>query len=147
MAARWKNFDEARAFVRGLDLKTQREWADYCKSDKRPPDIPYEPHVVYANEGWSGLGDWLGPGRVANKDRQYRPFAAAREFVRGLGLKSREDWSAYAKSGKRPADIPAYPEGVYANEGWSGVGDWLGTGRVATNDRQYRLSVPKTPSI
>ena len=30
------------------------------------------------------------------------------------------------KSGKKPADIPATPNQTYAEDGWTGIGDWLG---------------------
>ncbi len=50
---------KARAFVRRLGLISQREWSAYCKSGKKPKDIPQAPNEVYANDGWVGLGDWL----------------------------------------------------------------------------------------
>ena len=68
----------------------------------------------------------MGTDNVATKDRQYRPFEDARAFVRDLGLKSQAEWRDYCKSGKRPADIPTNPNQVYANDGWSGLDDWLG---------------------
>ena len=34
-----------------------------------------------------------------NRNRRYRPFAEAREFVHKLGLKSHGEWSDYCKSG------------------------------------------------
>ena len=53
-----------------------------------------------------------------------------------LGLKSEAEWREYCKSGKKPADIPADPRRVYAEDGWTGMGDWLGTGRVAAPQRR-----------
>ena len=103
---------------------------DYCKSGKKPADIPANPDKTYAEAGWAGMGDWLGTGRLATHLRQYRSFKKARAFVRRLGLKSQTEWSEYSKSGKKPADIPADPYQVYAEDGWSGWGDWLGTGRL-----------------
>ena len=32
----YRSFKEARAFVRGLGLKSGAEWSDYCKSGKKP---------------------------------------------------------------------------------------------------------------
>jgi hypothetical protein len=58
--------------------------------------------------------------------------------VHGLGLKSLAEWTSYKKSGKKPGDIPAKPDYCYANDGWAGYGDWLGTGSVAPFLRQYR---------
>jgi superfamily II DNA or RNA helicase len=133
----YRSFKKARAFARKLGLKSQDEWIEYCKSGKKPADIPARPYLKYAEAGWSGMGDWLGTGAVATHLRQYRSFKNARAFVRRLGLKSNTEWLAYTKSGKKPTDIPADPGAVYAKSGWTGYGDWLGTGAVATNLRQY----------
>ena len=40
-------FKEARDFVRSLNLKDQKEWDDYCKSGKKPDDIPFAPWHTY----------------------------------------------------------------------------------------------------
>ncbi len=124
---KWRPFEEARAFVRGLKLKGQKEWTAYCKSGKKPYDIPADVPSVYADTGWAGYDDWLGI------EHEWRPFKDARAFVRGLKLKSLEEWKAYAKSEKRPRDIPASPNWVYADAGWAGSRDWLGT-----TERQWR---------
>jgi hypothetical protein len=63
----YRSFKKARTFVRGLKLKTQSEWSDYCKSDRKPGDIPAAPGWVYANDGWAGYGDWLGYTRKRQK--------------------------------------------------------------------------------
>jgi 3-mercaptopyruvate sulfurtransferase SseA len=127
----WRPFKTARAYVRKLGFKSQHEWFDYCKSGKKPLDIPSAPQVIYANTGWAGWGDWLGTGTVANRLRKYLPFTEARAFVHSLGLKTRDEWVAYCRSGKKPADIPTNPNQTYAKTGWAGMGDWLGTGRHA----------------
>ena len=38
----------------------------------------------------------------------------------------------------KPEDIPAYPDGVYKDSGWVSWGDWLGTGRIANQNKVYR---------
>jgi hypothetical protein len=134
----YQSFEKARAFARSLGLTSNIEWRDYCQSEKRPADIPANPDKTYAETGWAGWGDWLGTGYVYQGHRQYRPFKKARAFARSLGLKSQPDWRAYCRSGKKPADIPGKPDHFYANDGWLGIGDWLGTGTVATSSRQYR---------
>jgi hypothetical protein len=40
------------------------------------------------------------------------------------------------KSGKRPHDIPADVYAIYKKE-FKGMEDWLGTGTLATKDREY----------
>ena len=100
--------------------------------------MPANPARVYNNKGWIGLGDWFGTGAVANRLRKYRSFKEARKFARSLKLKSQNEWSEFAKSGKLPNDIPASPSGVYKNKGWIGDGDWLGTGNIAPANRSYK---------
>jgi hypothetical protein len=132
--ANWRSFNDARAFARTLDLKSVNEWREYCKSGKKPPDIPAKPNRTYASDGWANWGDWLGTGRIADGLRKYRPFKKGRVLARSLQLNSATKWFLYCKSGKKPNDIPYTPHVVYRNDGWAGWGDWLGTGRV----REFR---------
>jgi superfamily II DNA or RNA helicase len=136
--ANWRNFDAARAFARGLGLKSRTEWHRYTKSGKKPADIPANPDPVYVGTGWSNWGDWLGTGTIAPHLRQFLPFKRARTFARTLNLKNFSDWADYCGSGKRPADIPSNPHLAYERDGWSGYGDWLGTGRVSSWGHRYR---------
>jgi len=126
--SKFRSFKKAREFVRKLGIKTQSGWSDYCKSGNKPADIPIDVRMVYKKE-WKGLGDFLGTGNIALKDREYRPFKEARKFARKLGLQSQIEWSEYTKSGSLPADIPAQPRGVYKKE-WTGWGNFLGTGNI-----------------
>jgi Phage-integrase repeat unit len=131
-------FEKARSFARSLGLKSAAEWKTLTKSGKLPKDIPSSPHETYADKGWKGMGDWLGTGTIANRLREYRSFEKARSFARSLGLTSGPEWRTFTKSGKLPKDIPAAPQIVYADKGWKGVGDWLGTGKIANRLREYR---------
>jgi hypothetical protein len=133
---KYRSFKKARAFVRSLGLNSGKEWNKYCRSGKKPFDVPTDPHGVYVDAGWASMGDWLGTGTVAPRLRKYRSFKKARAFVRNLGLKWETEWRDYRKSDKKPADIPTHPDSVYAETGWAGMNDWLGTGRVAPG--QYR---------
>jgi hypothetical protein len=134
---RSRSFRQARTFARSLGLKSSTAWFDYCRSGEKPTDIPYNPQFTYAEAGWAGYGDWLGTGRGA--PGTFRSFKLARKYVHRLGLKSRTQWNEYCASGKKPADIPAAPQAVYAEAGWAGHGDWLKTGMVATHLRLMRL--------
>jgi hypothetical protein len=131
----WRSFNKARTFVRGLGLQSREQWNEYCRSGKKPADIPAQPNQRYAKASWAGWADWLGRKTYL---RKYRSFADARTIVRRLGLKSRSYWHEYCASGKKPGDIPSNPNMVYAKAGWAGMGDWLGTGTVASYLREYR---------
>jgi len=119
----YRSFKRARAFVRGLGLKSQSQWRDYSMSRKKPDDIPSNPHIMYADSGWDSWGDWLG---TSSRRGGWRSYKEARAFARGLGLKSQSQWRDYSKSGKKPDDIPAKPDNTYAKAGWAGISDWLG---------------------
>jgi len=109
--------------VQRLGLKSETEWRAYCRSGKRPDDIPSSPQTVYADAGWDGWSDWLGSG--GGRRGNWRPFNKTRAFVRSLGLESGADWKTYCRSGKKPNDIPAVPNKAYA-EHWVDWSDWLG---------------------
>jgi len=126
----FRPFAEAREFIHTLGLRTQGEWFEYCRSGRKPRDIPASPNVVYKGAGWKNLRDWLGTEKRGRKKPVFRPFAEGREFVRILGLRGFTDWCEFSRSAKRPADIPSNPAKVYKNDGWVNLGDWLGTGKV-----------------
>jgi superfamily II DNA/RNA helicase len=132
----WMPFEEAREFVRKLNLKNQSEWLNYTKSGKKPNDIPATPERTYKLD-WKNLGDFLGTYRIAERDKIFRSFNEARDFVRTLNLKGQADYQNYSKSGKKPIDIPASPDKTYKTE-WKGYGDYLGTGNIAPKDKSYR---------
>lgn len=135
---KYREFNEARAFVHGLNLKNEFQWMEYCKSEKKPLDIPNSARTVYKDKGYLNLGDWLGTGTVAPFLKEYRDFNAARNYVRSLGIKSTTEWFKYCKSDEKPIDIPADPRSVYKNMGFVNIGDWLGTGTIAAHLKQYR---------
>jgi hypothetical protein len=45
----YRPFEEARKFVHSLGLKDRHEWYEYCKSGKKPIDIPSKPGQLFAN--------------------------------------------------------------------------------------------------
>ena len=53
-------FEKAREFARTLGLTSGKEWKEYCKSGKKPEDIPNTPNNVYKGKGWNGWRDFLG---------------------------------------------------------------------------------------
>jgi superfamily II DNA or RNA helicase len=143
----YRPFEEARAFVHTLKLKNHDEWKKFCKGQLPekgilPADIPAAPQQTYNEKGWKGYGDWLGTGTIATYNKVYRPFEKARAFVQSLGLKNVKEWQKFCKGqlpekGTLPDDIPANPRGTYLQRGWKGIGDWLGTGTIATFNKAF----------
>ncbi len=119
-------YSEVRKYVHKLNLSNVVQWNLFCKSGKKPIDIPSNPQKNYKDKGWKGWGDWLGTGKIADNLRIYRSFKEARAFVRSLNLKNIEQWKQFCKSEKKPEDIPSYPNQTYKNKGWKGWADFLG---------------------
>ena len=133
----WMDFEEARKLARSLNLKSASEWREYCKKGEKPNNIPSQVNYTYKYLGWKNWGDWIGNHTVATKKRRYKTYKQAREFVRGLNLKSARDWEEFAKSGEKPEDIPSNCQRIYKEKGWTSWPDWLGNG-AKSSDIDYR---------
>lgn len=124
----WLPFEEAREIVLSLKLKTVTEWVNYCKSGKKPTNIPVGPSRVYKNRGWKSWGFWLGTKR--RRGEGWLPFEEARQLVQLLGLRSQKEWRKMMKDSKLPEGVPSNPEKFYKHQGWIGLFDFLGVGRM-----------------
>lgn len=56
-------------------------------------------------------------------------FEDAKKIVHSYGFKTSGQWEIFAKSDKRPKNIPKSPQKVYVGQ-WKGIADWLGNGKV-----------------
>lgn len=132
------DFEEAKIFVKQLNLKTQKEWLMYCqkKFDHLPPkpnNIPRDPDLRYRHV-WKNWEDWL-LGDTNKIFGEWMTFSKAKEFIRKLGIRNTLDWKKYCKGelegfGKKPANIPSAPDYVYKKSGWINYADWLGTKNI-----------------
>jgi hypothetical protein len=120
-------FEEAREFVRKLNLKTTVEWKKYRKGelDNYPPKpsyIPSQPEQVYHRQGWINYKNWLKNPPLT--------YEEAQAFVIKLNLSSYEEWNSYCKGeiqslGKKPDYIPRSPDCKFQNKGWVNWEHWL----------------------
>jgi len=121
--------------MRALGLQNRNEYREWLKSGKRPKTIPHEPEKVYKHAGWLGLGDWLGTGNIQNQKKKKIPYESAQIYVQSLGIKSWQEFNDWSASGERPPNIPAAPHQAYTEfRSW---GDFLGTGRIANQKKQF----------
>jgi superfamily II DNA or RNA helicase len=134
----WLDYKEARDFVWGLNLKKRSDWYLFCKSGNKPNNIPSNPEKTYKNNGWNGIGDWIGTFTISPKDRKYIEFSSAKEFVRKLNFKSKNEWILYCSSGEKPDNIPYSPERVYSKSNqWLNYSDWLGIKLITEIKKEY----------
>lgn len=141
------SYEDARSFVHALGIKSQAEWRDYCRSGKKPANIPNGPDVFYKYKGWVSYGDWLGTGAVSKKLIKYRTFSEARRFARKLGVKSILQWRAYCKSGMKPIDIPVNPNFHYRLCGWAGYSDFFNANMRINQQKNSFMNFEKTRAI
>ena len=59
-------FKDARKFARSLKLKSVKEWRAYCRSGKKPSDIPT---AVTMYKEWISWHDFLGYGPSKKKKK------------------------------------------------------------------------------
>jgi len=140
LRAKYMEFANAKEFVKQLHLKTDKEWNSYCKGEienlaPKPKDLPANPKGTYRKE-WAGWNDWLNSTQMREYSfsMDWRPFKEAREFTRALGLNGQIEWRKYCKNDlpgydPKPRDIPAAPDTVYKDDGYTDVDDWLNSGR------------------
>ena len=128
----FRSFNEAKKYVKKLNLKGLEEWAKFSKSNKRPKDIPGMPARVYKDKGWIGLGDFLGYGT-----KVYTTYKKAKISIGKFKLNSQRDFFKFRKNKKFPQNVPSDPQAFYRQTGWKGWGDFLGTGRLASKRRKF----------
>jgi hypothetical protein len=66
---------------------------------------------------------------------QFVDYETGKKFTHNLKLKKQKEWRDFAKSANRPKNIPSNPEKYYKE--WNGYGDWLGTGNIATFNKEF----------
>ena len=133
----YRDFVAAREWARSQRLQSQAEWKALAASGRLPADIPASPWRVYREKGWTTIGDWLGKGERHSKNKQWRNFVEARDYVRALGLQQLGGIRCILQNRQTTCDIPAEPDRVYQGLGWISRGDWLGTDTVASTKRQF----------
>ena len=129
-------FEKVLEYIHSLNLSSRVKYKKWILSRARPLNIPRVPEKIYRDK-WQGWGHYLGTGRIANKNKVFRPFEEALEYIHSLNLSSEEKYFKWSKSGERPPDIPSNPKKIYKDQ-WQGWGRYLGTGRVASKDKVFR---------
>jgi len=122
------SFKKAKAFVKKLNLKTNREFRKLLKEKKIPREIPACPDHYYKE--WNGWSDFIGTNKIQHyKTANWKSYKESKEFVQKLKFKSVQAYKKWARSGKKPIDIPNNANIVYKKE-WKGWNEFLGLGKT-----------------
>lgn len=145
---KYREFESAREFARGLGLTSSEKWIEYCKGDipqlpEKPFDVPTNVARKYQNLGWKGYKDFLQSNIHRRKYSKFLPYDEAKKFVSSLKLNDYKGWHKYIagkspKLAKKPKNVPANPSGVYKDKGWIGIGDWIGSEAFPYAHLEYR---------
>ena len=145
---KYRDFESAREFARGLGLTSSEKWIEYCKGDlpklpEKPFDVPTNVARKYQDLGWKGYKDFLQSNIHRQKYSKFLPYEEAKEFVSSLKINDYKGWHKYiaGKSPnlpKKPKNVPANPSGVYKDKGWIGIGDWIGSEAFPYAHLEYR---------
>lgn len=129
----FKSYEDAKAFIKKFGLKGKDEYIEWAKTSQRPSDIPASPRTVYISNGFS-WGDFLSTGIKRHGSIKFLSYDDAKKYIHKLNFKKIGEYYEWAKTDKRPENIPASPSSQYKNKGYS-IGDWLGTRTIAHKDR------------
>jgi hypothetical protein len=81
--------------------------------------------------------DWLGIKSRWVSDKVILNYQEAIEFVHKLKIANWQEWRFYIKDENFPEFIPKQPNQYYINSGWVNWGEWLGNGKIATNQKVF----------
>ena len=118
-------YEDAKNFVKKLNLGSNLEWTIYCNSGEKPNNIPSAPNIEYKNIGWINWQDWLGYDKNRkrkNNKVNYFTYDQSKSYLKDKNLKTYRDWVKFCKNDK-PNEIPSNPWIFYKE--WKNIKDFL----------------------
>ena len=110
---KYRSYKDARTFAHKLKLTGTGDWRKYCKTGKKPDDIPSNVNNTYTKLGtWISWGDFFGTGTKSVKEisKNFLPIKEAkieaRKIAKELGIKTRKAWIKAHREGKIPKNLP-----------------------------------------
>lgn len=124
------SYEEAKEFVKPLNIKSQNEWIEWCKTGKRPHTIPTNPWHVYSEYS---AGDFFNTNTIAPQymHKYYITYKELKKFIRKNNIKTQSNWVDFCRAGNKPMNIPYGIEGFYKKQGtWKGWPSLTGSTNV-----------------
>ena len=134
----WMPFEEARSYIRKLNLKSSSEYIDLWRSGKLPKTIPGNPRGVYKTSGFVSMPDFLGYDSLF---QDWLDWEGHIRIIHKLKLKSAKEYRKYIKENKIPG-IHSSPES-YFKKLWEDNGGWSGfLGKNLSPQEKSKIRVP-----
>jgi hypothetical protein len=109
-------YDECRAWVKDLDIRTSPLWHQFIKTDAFPKHIPRDPEGYYKGYGWKGWQHFLS--------QEYLSLEEAKEYIKKYNFKSHREYRKYWDENKYFSRLlPPRPFEFYKDCG-RGLKDW-----------------------
>ena len=131
-------FEDAKQYVKSKKINSIADWRTFSKSNIFPSNLPKRPDSAYKDDGWTTWGEFLGTGTVASYNKKYKTFAEAKKYIKQQNFKTKKEFDIYCKTVNKPADVSSTPYSTYRNNGWVSWGDFLGTDKIADQNKIYR---------
>ena len=128
-------YDEVKKIVKELNIISKIDWYRYIKMHDLPDGVSRAPSTTYKNRGWISWGDFLGTGNKWDNDVNYLSYEEGKKFLLKYNLKTEKDYYMFIKHNK--INLPLKPNRFYKNRGWVSWGDFLGTGKIANQFREF----------
>lgn len=124
---RWRDYASAQAWARSQGITGWKQWVEIAKTPARPPDIPFDPRLVYKE--WRSWPAFLGTEMIS--------FEQARAVARAHGVRDHHDWCELYAS-KKVLGLPSSPTAYYRDE-WKGWHDFTGFKRRGATSTVERV--------
>ena len=129
----FRKYEDAKKYVQQKKIYYSKDFRKLKIQNKIPKDIPYNPNQVYIDK-WVDWGNFLGTGRVHNKNKKFISYKEAKKLVRSHNIKISADYYSFYKTYENKHLIPAIPNRSYKNKGWKNWIDFLGTNRGVSSE-------------
>lgn len=133
-------YDDAKSWIKeNLSCKSKNEWFRLNAENKISSFIPKDPYHHYKNKGWVSWGDFLKTGRVQDNNiiTNYMSYESAKKIIKTMSISTFNCWKKLIKEKKVPKNIPNKPDRFYKKRGWISWGDFLGTDKIANQNKKF----------
>ncbi|MBC8305545.1 MAG: DEAD/DEAH box helicase family protein [Pelagibacterales bacterium] len=134
-AVKYINFKDAKKIAKKFKISSKREWKNLFKKKGVELKIPSIPERGYKNK-WKNWGHFLENNYVATYNRKYPSYETVKRFVQKKKIRSAKEYVKAKKNKIFPESFPFGPDNIYKTK-WKNWGDFLGTGRIANQNRNY----------
>ena len=109
------------------NILTVFEWKEFCKTDKKPRNLPINPKTAYKKEwiDWDHFLNVLNTGK-----KEFISYQESSQYAKKQNIRSSTEGFEHCRNKEKPANIPCNPAITYKGKGWNGWREFLGTDRL-----------------